>query len=161
MLCGADPGRSGAIAWLTDAGELIHIEDMPTEEIKVGSGRRHVVAPARLAECLRVRRPVQFFLERVSARPGEGAVGAFTFGRGYGCIEGVIAALGVSIRYVPPQVWKKALGVPSDKGGARLRAQQMFPAHAQMFGRVKDHGRAESALIGLWGVQAMRVGRAA
>lgn len=157
MIVGADPGKTGALAWLTDAGELIHVEDMPTEEIKVGTKKRHVVAPARLARLLQDRRPVQFVLEKVNTRPGEGAVGAFSFGRGYGCIEGVVAALGISIRYVPPGVWKRSLGVPADKGGARLRAQQMFPTHCDLFKRVKDDGRAEAAMIGAWGVQVVQV----
>ena len=39
------------------------------------------------------------FVEHVSARPGEGAVGAFAFGRSRGVIEGVLAAAGVRCQF--------------------------------------------------------------
>jgi crossover junction endodeoxyribonuclease RuvC len=161
MILGIDPGLTGALAWMTDAGELISIDDMPTEKIKVGKGERNVVAPARLALLIAKQHPVHAFLEKVSTRPGEGAVGAFSFGRGFGCIEGILAGLSISVTYAPPQVWKRALNVPKDKGGARLRAQQMFPAHADLFARVKDDGRAESAMIASWGAAVLQLGRAA
>jgi crossover junction endodeoxyribonuclease RuvC len=38
------------------------------------------------------------FVEFVGARPGEGAVGAFAFGRSRGIVEGVLASVPVSRR---------------------------------------------------------------
>ena len=51
------------------------------------------------------------FVEHVSVRPGEGAVGAFAFGRSRGVIEGVLGALGVPIAFITPASWKPALGL--------------------------------------------------
>jgi hypothetical protein len=53
------------------------------------------------------------FVEHVSARPGEGAVGAFAFGRSrVGVIEGVLAAAGVRCQFLTPACWKRTVGLP-------------------------------------------------
>lgn len=154
MLVGIDPGASGAIAWLSDHGHLIEARDLPVTKV---NGRTQLM-PAVLAGWLLQldRRPIHAFLERVATRPGEGAVGAFSFGRGYGQIEGVLAAIGVPVTLVTPQSWKRALQVPADKSAARLRASQLWPGLAGTFARVKDHGRAEAALIGLHGAHVLQ-----
>jgi crossover junction endodeoxyribonuclease RuvC len=66
-------------------------------------------------------------------------------------IEGVAAGMRIPYSLVIPQTWKKALGVPADKNAARARACQLFPNMASKFARVKDDGRAEAALIALFG----------
>lgn len=163
MIAAADPGKTGAIAWLTDAGELVHVEDMPIIEVKVGTGKRAQVNAAMVARLFMDRRPAHVYLEHVATRPGEGAVGAFSFGRGFGTLEGVLAALGIGHTLVRPDVWKRGMGIPAkaDKNHSRQRAMQMFPAHADLFKRVKDDGRSEAAILGSWGVQVSHLGRAA
>lgn len=159
MLVGIDPGASGAIAWISDEGHLIEARDLPVQKVN----GRSVLMPAVLADMLAGdRRPVHAYLERVSTRPGEGHVGAFAFGRGFGMIEGVLAALGIAVTLVTPGEWKKAQRIPADKGAARARASQLWPGLAGTFSRVKDDGRAEAALIALYGAQrAQGFGRAA
>ena len=155
LIAGIDPGITGAIAWLSPDGFLIEVEDLPVVEVKVGTSMRRRMVPAILGDMLgeAPRRPAHVFLEEVSSRPGEGAVGAFSFGRGFGQIEGVLAGLNIPFTLVRPAAWKKAMGVPADKGSARLRASQLWPGAAKRFARVKDDGRSEAALIGLWGCQ--------
>ena len=150
MIVGIDPGMAGAIAWLSDDGHLIEVRDLPVAK---GEG----LMPAVLAVFLREqdRQPVHAFLERVAARPGAGVSGMFNFGRGYGQIEGVLAALGVPVTLVTPGKWKGALRVPADKAASRSRAAQLWPGLAGTFARVKDDGRAEAALIGLYGANSM------
>lgn len=160
VLVGIDPGASGAIAWITDAGHLVEVLDLPVQKI----GGRSVLMPAVLASMLSLeqRRPVHAFLERVATRPGEGHVGAFAFGRSFGMLEGVLAALGIAVTLVTPGEWKKAQRIPADKGAARARAAQLWPGLAGTFSRVKDDGRAEAALIGLYGAnRSHAMGRAA
>lgn len=157
MILGIDPGASGAIAWLSDAGHLIECRDLPHVP-KVG------LIPAILADWLRDpnRRPVHAFVERVASRPGAGVAGMFNFGRGYGQIEGVLAALEIPVTLVTPAKWKGDLRIPADKRAARARAAQLWPGLAGTFARVKDDGRAEAALIGLHGANSMHgVGKAA
>jgi len=149
MILGIDPGMSGGIAWLSDHGHLIEVRDLPTVK---GTG----LLPAVLAQWLRDKRPVHAWVERVASRPGAGVAGMFNFGRGYGQIEGVCAALEIPVSLVTPQKWKGALRIPADKSAARARAAQLWPGLAGTFARVKDDGRAEAALIGLYGAHAMQ-----
>jgi crossover junction endodeoxyribonuclease RuvC len=90
-----------------------------------------------------------------------GVTSAFQFGRGYGAVEGVIAALGWPVEYVTPQKWKNALNVPTEKDDARARACQLLPLDAEhwtprrgVFDKDQASGRAEAALIALYGVRA-------
>lgn len=91
---------------------------------------------------------------------------AFQFGRGYGMIEGIVAALGWPIEYVTPQKWKKALGVPADKDDARARACQMMPQDSHLwtpqrgvFDKQQASGRADAALICLFGARSLGVAK--
>lgn len=157
MIVGIDPGMAGAIAWLSDDGFLIEVRDLPVAK---GQG----LLPGALGAFLREpdRNPVHAYLERVAARPGAGVSGMFNFGRGYGQIEGVLAALGVPVTLVTPGKWKGALRIPADKSASRARAAQLWPGLAGCFARVKDDGRAEAALIGLYGANTTQGwGRAA
>lgn len=77
----------------------------------------------------------------------------FAFGKAYGTLRGVVAALGIPMTVVSPVTWKRALGVPAAKDGARARASQLLPDAAAHWQRVKDHGRAEAALIALYGLR--------
>jgi crossover junction endodeoxyribonuclease RuvC len=50
-------------------------------------------------------------------------------------------------------MWKKFHALPGgDKEAGRQRALQLFPAAHELFARKKDHGRAEAALIALFGL---------
>lgn len=151
-IIGIDPGRTGAIAWMQE-GKLMRVEDLPQIELVISGKKRSKQNPSQirdwLADPTSPYTPV--YLEEVHAMPKEGAVGAFSFGRGFGQIEGILAALQIPYVLVKPAKWKLAMGVPADKGQARARAIREFPAMAHLFARVKDDGRAEAALIALYG----------
>lgn len=153
-ILGIDPGNTGALA-LLDGEVLVDVIDMPTVKVTVGKKERNMLSPSLLVDVLKTLAPDRVVLEKVGVRPGEGAVGAFTFGRSFGMIEGAIAALGLPLEYTYPAAWKRALGVPADKGGARNRAMALWPTSAKMFARVKDDGRAEAALIALFGSRSI------
>jgi crossover junction endodeoxyribonuclease RuvC len=110
-----------------------------------------------LADLIANSHATKAFVEFVGARPGEGAVGAFAFGRSRGVVEGALAALGVSASLLTPPSWKRAVGLPAGRDGAkdaaRSEAIRRWPAKAALFARVKDDGRAEAALIGLAGLK--------
>ena len=84
------------------------------------------------------------YVEFVGARPGEGAVGAFAFGRSRGVIEGVCGAAGVPLSFLTPAHWKRLVGIAPGKEGAkdaaRSEAIRRWPGHAATFARVKDDG---------------------
>lgn len=95
------------------------------------------------------------YIEDVGPRPQEGAVGAFSFGRGCGVLEGVVAACGISYSFLRPQEWKRIMGIVAGakKDASRSLAIRTWPSQAKTFARVKDDGRAEAALIALAGIK--------
>jgi crossover junction endodeoxyribonuclease RuvC len=150
-----DPGLSGAIAFLT--GDALTVHDMPT--LASGKDSRKEIDLAALATLLDRDDLAHAFVERVGAMPGQGVTSMFRFGHAVGVIHGMLGLARVPITLVTPQSWKRAMGVPAAKDGARARASQLMPQHAANWPRVKDDGRAEAAMIALWG--ARELGRVA
>lgn len=140
VVIGIDPGVSGAVAAVDAAtGALVWVEDMPALD-------KHVNAAA-LADLLEGEVIVAAAVEAVHAMPKQGVTSSFNFGRSYGVVLGVLAALDAPVVHVRPTVWKRALGLNADKSASRRLATETWPAHARQFTRVKDDGRAEAALI--------------
>ena len=159
LVAGVDIGAQGALALLTEAGELIAVEDMPI--LRDGPAKRASVNAPLLADILARWHVNEAFVEFVGARPGEGAVGAFAFGRSRGVIEGCCGALSIRVSFLTPPAWKRLVGIPPGKEGAkdaaRAEAIRRWPDKAAFFARVRDDGRAEASLIGLAGL--MKEGR--
>jgi crossover junction endodeoxyribonuclease RuvC len=155
---GIDPGVTGAMALLTDEGVLLEIADMPT--LADGTKGRATVNAPLLADVLARWHAGEVFCEFVGARPTDGSVQAFAFGRCRGAIEGVVAALSIPIDFITPPAWKRLIGIPPGKDGAkdaaRSEAIRRWPDKAAWFARVKDDGRAEACLIALAGLMRRR-----
>jgi len=153
-IVGIDVGAAGALALLDRAGALLEVADMPI--LRDGPANRANVNAPLLGELLAKWHAEAAFVEFVGARPGEGAVGAFAFGRSRGVIEGVCGALSIPVTFLTPPSWKRAVGIPPGKEGAkdaaRSEAIRRWPDKAALFARVKDDGRAEAALIGVAGL---------
>jgi crossover junction endodeoxyribonuclease RuvC len=138
-ILGIDIGTHGAVVILDAVtGQAVEIIDMPC--LNDGPKGRPAVNGPLLAEFVFRSHATQAFVEYVGARPGEGAVGAFAFGRSRGVVEGVLGACGV-----PP-------GKEGAKDAARSEAIRRWPSQAALFARVKDDGRAEAALIAVAGL---------
>ncbi len=78
----------------------------------------------------------------------QGAVSAFSYGRGFGVWLGVLGTLEIPITLIRPQAWKRLLlagYATKDKDAARAVAAGLFPGLD--LGRRKDQGRAEAILI--------------
>ena len=58
-----------------------------------------------------------------------GVVSAFTFGRSYGFLRGLLAANGIKREDVTPQKWQAELGCRSkgDKNVTKAKAQELWP----------------------------------
>ncbi len=150
MTCilGLDPGISGALAfYFTEAPDRIAVEDMAV------AGK--MVSAPLLAASIQKHGPAIAVIESVGARPGQGVSSMFRFGTAYGIAQGVIGALQIPVEFVSPQRWKKHFHLTGDKELSRAKAQQLFPACAVSFNRVKDHGRAEAALIAKYGAETL------
>lgn len=86
-------------------------------------------------------------IERVSSSPQMGVVSAFTFGRGYGFLHGLLLGLGIPYEEVAPLTWQNALKCVSggDKKITRAKAQQLFSNQIKII-----HGNADAILIALF-----------
>jgi crossover junction endodeoxyribonuclease RuvC len=154
---GIDPGLTGAIAHLSPAG-IIRVRDLPTLRARGSKNTLDVHATVGFLKYLAdVSGPdLTVILEEVSSMPKQGVVSTFTFGRTFGQLEGAIVGLGMKLHMVRPVVWKKAMGVSADKDAARLAASRAFPEAVDQWARKKDHGRAEAALLTLYGARFLR-----
>jgi crossover junction endodeoxyribonuclease RuvC len=159
---GVDPGATGAIAFLQITGGLpVDLEciDLPVLRL----GRRTKLDEYALAREVdaRLKADAEPFaaaiIEQGAVRPGNGRVGAAAFWLGLGAIRGIMAAHFIPIEIVTPHAWKASLRVTGDKDASRLRASAIFPRWAGQWSRVKDHGRAEAALIALHGANRLPV----
>src|SRR5260370_24898431 len=101
---------------------------MPVLRLMRGGKNKGEIDAHALAALLWKEHADHVFVEHVSAMPGWGSTSLFTFGKAYGIVLGVLAAVGVPISLVAPRKWKTALQVPAAKDGARAQASQLLPA---------------------------------
>lgn len=145
IFVGIDPGLTGAIAFVDGAGKFERVADMPTLTNTIG--RRSINFNALAKELFYF--PAFVLVERVGPRPGEGAVGAFSFGYGFGGICGVLSAMCLSHGLIQPAAWKRKAGIPAGapKEASVEAALRLYPKAAPYLTRAKDHGRAEAILL--------------
>lgn len=159
-ILGIDPGLTGAFV-LYDAGAKRaphQIHDLPVFFVR---GKRHLAIYVLASTIARIHLayPItRAIIEEPGSMPKQGISSTFRFGKTCGQIEGVIAGLGISMHKVTPATWKRAMGLTSDKDHARLRAGQLWPSVALHFSRKKDDGRAEAALLALYGAEHLKIG---
>lgn len=149
---GIDPGLGGAIALYELAYNKLTVWDCPVYRPKERAASIDDVNLAVLIGNIKREGSTHVYLERAQAVLGMGLPSAFNYGAGYGVYRGIIAAYQLPLTLVQPQKWKKTLALPKDKTVCRRRASELFPASAHYFGRKKDDGRAEAALIAWYGV---------
>lgn len=151
VIVGIDPGFKGAVAFLWPDMRL-EVHDMPL--IKNSSGKTELNLHA-LHEILQPETDEHHvaFIEKVHAMSGQGVTSMFRFGETYGATQMSCAAHQMIMQYVAPTTWKKHFKLSRNKGVSRGLATQRFPKNAGDFKRVKDDGRAEAALIALYGLQ--------
>lgn len=118
---GIDPGKSGGYA-------VINHEEFgkgtvfarPMDEKSLVDDMRFISEAFSANE-------IRCCLEKVGAMPGQGVTSMFSFGTGYGFIQGVLTAFGIPYQLVPPQTWKKAFSLNSNKQTSIEVCQRLFP----------------------------------
>lgn len=154
LVLGIDPGKSGALVWLdADTKRVVTYVDMPQNGIE-------------LSRSLRLAPEIKFaVIEAVSAmtytdeegkKRGQGAAASFNFGFGAGMLDGALCALGIPIYYVVPGTWKALYGLSSDKSKSIELAKKKFPQFAPQLTLKKHDGRAEAALLALFGAERFK-----
>ena len=156
LFIGIDPGKKGAIALFDPDKHSLHVVDMPL--ITRPNGKGEDTNYDLLGDLLRPPPGMllQAWVEEVWSMPKEGVSSAHAFGRNNGAIRQALACHQIPRHFVTAGKWKRFFGLSSDKGVSRSKATEFFPANAQQFARIKDDGRAEAALIALYGYQQSR-----
>ena len=150
-LVGIDPGISGAISILRD-GNISMVVDMPT--MIEGTKSKKQINAAELANILtkeNISHDDRVILENVSAMPGQGVTGMFSFGQSFGVIKGICAALKLPIYFVRPTKWKKHFNlIKTNKDASRTKVIEAYPEISSKLHRKKDSNRADAILIALY-----------
>lgn len=153
LIIGIDPGFSGAIALLNSDTWALEIHDMP---ILPGSNSKTELNCHMVGTLLSSDEPRSMaVLEKVWAFQGQGISSAFRFGDCYGALRMALIGHGHEFHNPTPNVWKKHFKLGKDKDGSRKLASERFPANADLFSRKKDDGRAEAALLALYGKEKL------
>jgi crossover junction endodeoxyribonuclease RuvC len=151
-ILGVDPGIRGAIVAVDDGAtpQLVAAIDIPV----TGTGAKERVDAIALRAWIVTHKPQHAYVERAQAMPKQGASTGFKYGRAVGAIEAVLACCEIAMTVIEPSAWKKLHQLRGgDKEGGRQRALQLFPAQHALLALKRWHGRAESALIALYGAQ--------
>lgn len=147
LVLGIDPGLDGALAFYD--GTTLRVFDMPAvqarakgRELDYSEIARLIDASAHIKHC---------YLEQSWPRPKEASAAAAKQGINFGVVRGVVAAHFIPTTIVSPQRWVKALAVQKGKDASRARASELLPAYSGLWQAKSHDGRAEAALIALYG----------
>lgn len=148
-----DPGASGGFAWSDEAGRVTcdpipdtegAIADYISELATLAGGPENVGA---------VIENVGGFTRAGGPQPGSAM---FRFGRSFGFLLGVLAALRIRTELVCPQRWQKHLGIGNASGLKRAEWKRKLKAKAeQLFPSCKvTLATADALLILNWSVSS-------
>lgn len=150
QIAGIDPGFSGAIS-IIDKGtkRILKSVDMPV--IKVGS--KPYLDGQRIKILLKTYNVYKVYIEEGQAMPKQGATSMFRYGKGCGVLEGICIGCNIPFELIKPAIWKKNImeGMKKGKGDSIVKVKQLYPNIK--LPRVKDHGKADSILLGLYGLR--------
>lgn len=151
---GIDPGAKGAIVAIDGSNDILYAKELPF----IGK----VLDCAEVFEVLLSLKSNDSdntfaVLEAVTARPHQGVTSMFTFGRGYGMLEALLIALGISYELSRPSRtgWHKILhGIEGTdpKTRAVLFCRRRLPNLDLTPGRKRkpDSGLADAACMAMW-----------
>lgn len=136
---GIDPGKKGAIAWLSQDGHLTAVE-MPSTTKDV----------LDVIESMAQHDVKMLALEKPIAMPGQGTKTTSTVFQAYGVLVAGLTVFNVPFIEVAPARWKRNLDLTASKDLSRERATQMFPDYAHLWKLKRQDGVAEAALLAYW-----------
>lgn len=163
---GIDPGSAAGGLAIVDVPEpfrhaiLLDAIDIPLKDDRVN--------PIVVLNWLRRHGPERAFIERAGLFPGQNIAAGAKFMRAVGYLEATVILARVPLEIVEASSWKRRYGLPGGfaagkvsiaKEAARQKAIQVFGSDA-MLDLKSHHGRAEAALIALYGAEKHGVGNA-
>jgi hypothetical protein len=154
LIIGLDPGKSGGIAWQRiGAEQYADATAFPKTE--------HDLRLLLANDIMPIDDSIVAYLEKVGATPQMGRTSAFSFGRSYGFIRGLLVGMSIRFEEVSPQKWQAEFGLrqPGKQLGKddttkhnaiKGKAQQFFP-HLQI-----THAKAAALMISEYGARQHR-----
>ena len=120
---GLDPGKSGGVAFILENSLYT---------FKCPSTVHDMVEEINFCNKLGPEYEIFAVVEKVWSFPGQGVRSVFTFGENYGTWLGILAALKIPHKLVPPKKWMSHFGsFPKDKrkrkNFIKSLAQQLYP----------------------------------
>ena len=140
---GFDPGFSGAWGMVNHRGEYVGCGDM------INNGK-HILTDEVMHEINKARMgdDIEVAIELVASMPKQGVASTFKFGMAFGATIALAERLHCPFHFVTPRIWKKTLGLDSDKNRSLALARNLW--EEAPISRQKDNGRAEALLIAEW-----------
>ena len=136
VFIGIDPGKSGAIAVMTDT----NISVVTNDKIDALNILKQLDKSMR---CFAI-------LEQVHSFPGQGVSSTFSLGDSFGYMRGVLEALEIPYQLAAPQKWKRVFGLSQDKQQSIDVCKRLFP-HVNLLAtersRKPHDGIAEAVLL--------------
>ena len=154
---GIDPGVTGAISLIDESKTII--EDLPVVVIPNAKRKEKMISPMGLKVMIESMissvavDDVVCVLEKTQAMK-DTAMTAFSMGQSRGIIIAVLELIGISRIDVAPVAWKKHFSLlKCDKAASQSVACTRRPQDEvfELLKRKKDHNRAESLLLSLYG----------
>tara|TARA_R110002020_G_scaffold115383_1_gene265298 strand:+ start:5719 stop:6177 length:459 start_codon:yes stop_codon:yes gene_type:complete len=115
---GIDPGKTGGLALVWENAQLYEAWKIPESERDLWDLFKHVREFTLFA-----------MIEKVHSSPQMGVRSAFSFGRSYGMLRGMLNALELPFDEVSPVKWQnwQKCKTGGNKNISKSRAQQLFP----------------------------------
>ena len=160
---GIDPGKTGGIVLVDEAGRIVRQQIMPAGAKTWDLPELRTMLGALTSGDF--SGPMTCYLERVATMPGQGISSAFTFGKSVGYVEMALVAAGIPYQEVTPQSWTKIMheGLSKElpaKERSAVAARRLFPGHSFLATAksTKPHeGLIDAALIAEYGRRRHRV----
>lgn len=166
VVVGIDPGVSGAIAVITKARHVLYLERMPWHPVGQGKHPRKEVSAAELFGVLKrweEHEPI-LILEWPQVLPKWGAQTGHSLGFAKATVKTLGVVLGYRILTPSPQIWKKAMAVPTSstmagrKAAARSIVSDLYPGVVLPSDR--NENLAEALLLAEYGLRLHARGEA-
>lgn len=148
---GVDPGVRGGVAVLDSVGTVLFVQGFNPKMLR--DDLRDLMREA--GRWLKSYNGGVAYLEKVGYMPGDGGMGAFTFGRAYGSLEQSLLAQDIKVYDVLPILWQASMEclTGGNKNVSKRRALELFPAVPV------THNIADALLIAEFGRRRLASGR--
>jgi len=149
-IIGIDPGKNGGITTIY-GDNVVDISKMPSSPELFYQHLIFLGLPRAYSGKLTI------LIEDVHSMPSDSSKGAFTFGRGLGQLEGVIAAMGLvdSLKRVSPMKWMNYFKLKRDKA---TETKTQYKNRIKQLASIKSKTKltlatCDSYLIALYGTK--------